>query len=104
MSSDQQEGLLKEAQMVKELQGNRGIVRLYHYEETKDGYLDIYMDLYSGDLWDHIKNSKGGKLSYGEAKEFCKQIAENLQLLRKKRIIHKDLKPHNILVDSVNNW
>jgi serine/threonine protein kinase len=51
----------------------------------------------AGDLWQKIQYN-GLTLSEGEAKRFASQLFHGLAALHRARIVHSDVKPHNILL------
>jgi hypothetical protein len=83
------------------------IVRLFGVSTPKreDGS-SLIMELMSGDLYDCI-HSRGSDQSepfqLDVALDIMLQIAEGMQYLYQKRILHRDLKSSNILVDPVDS-
>ncbi|MBA3615293.1 MAG: serine/threonine protein kinase, partial [Rubrobacteraceae bacterium] len=76
---------------------NRYIVPIFDWGEAEDGTYYIVMEYVpEGDLGDRIKNE--GILSPGTAAEVALQVAEALQAAHKRGIIHRDVKPRNILI------
>jgi serine/threonine protein kinase len=76
---------------------NRYIVPIFDWGEAEDGSYYIVMEYVpEGDLGDRIKNE--GRLSPGTAAEMALQVAEALQAAHKRGIIHRDVKPRNILI------
>lgn len=76
---------------------NRHIVPIFDWGEAKDGTYYIVMEyLPEGDLKDQIKSE--GTLSSRAAAEVALQVAEALQAAHKRGIIHRDVKPRNILI------
>jgi serine/threonine-protein kinase len=76
---------------------NRYIVPIFDLGEAEDGTYYIVMEYVpEGDLGDRIKNE--GRLSPGTAAEVALQVAEALQAAHKRGIIHRDVKPRNILL------
>ncbi|MBA3635039.1 MAG: Stk1 family PASTA domain-containing Ser/Thr kinase [Rubrobacteraceae bacterium] len=76
---------------------NRYIVPIFDWGEAEDGTYYIVMEYVpEGDLGDRIKHE--GKLSPGTAAEVALQVAEALQAAHKRGIIHRDVKPRNILL------
>ena len=64
-------------------------------------YIYLIMDYCDGgDLYKFIKTY--GKLSEEESKKYFLQITKGLYFLYSKNLIHRDLKPHNILITSNN--
>lgn len=70
------------------------------YDVGKEGNINyIVMELVEGQvLSDIIKNE--GPMEYTRAVEIVKQIALALSFAHKNHIIHRDVKPHNILIDG----
>ena len=75
---------------------SRYIVPIFDWGEAEDGTYYIVMEYVpEGDLGDRIKHE--GRLSPGTAAEVALQVAEALQAAHKRGIIHRDVKPRNIL-------
>jgi serine/threonine protein kinase/rhodanese-related sulfurtransferase len=88
-----QEGLLK--------LDDPNIVKI-HSVGTHKNTPYIIMDYIEGiDLEEFIK--KRGKLSFDKAMEIFTQILSALSYVHKKGIIHRDIKPKNILIDKNDN-
>lgn len=76
---------------------NRHIVPIFDWGEAEDGTYYIVMEyLPDGDLKDEIKSE--GRLSPRMATEVALQIAEALRAAHRRGIIHRDVKPRNILI------
>ena len=76
---------------------NRYIVPIFDWGEAEDGTYYIVMEYVpEGDLKDRIKHE--GRLSPGTAAEVALQVAEALQAAHERGIIHRDVKPRNILI------
>ena len=80
---------------------HRSVVKLYETFETKRHML-LAMELCAGgDLLNYVRKRK--KLEEVEAKVIFKQIIEGLGYIHKKRILHRDIKLDNILLDGKGN-
>jgi tRNA A-37 threonylcarbamoyl transferase component Bud32 len=76
---------------------NPYIVPIFDWGEAEDGTYYIVMEYVpEGDLKDWIKSE--GRLSPGTVEEVALQVAEALQAAHKRGIIHRDVKPRNILI------
>ncbi|MBR6472294.1 MAG: Stk1 family PASTA domain-containing Ser/Thr kinase [Firmicutes bacterium] len=70
------------------------------YDVGREGNIHyIVMELIEGKPLSEIIEEKG-KLDYKEAVDFTIQIAQALSLAHKNQIVHRDVKPHNVLVTS----
>ena len=65
-----------------------------------DKHIFIVMEYICGDLLGFIR--KRGKLSESMTKVIFKQIIEGLRYIHKKKIVHRDIKLDNILIDLSN--
>ena len=81
-----------------------GIVTVYESGEVSgtgtpaDGAAYIMMELLKGEtLTQRLKNS-GGRLSPSAAMEICRQVASALEAAHRKGVVHRDLKPDNIML------
>ena len=76
---------------------NRHIVPIFDWGEAEDGTYYIVMEyLPDGDLKDQIQSEE--KLSPRMAAEVVLQVAEALRAAHRRGIIHRDVKPRNILI------
>jgi len=77
------------------------IIKIHDVIKTKD-HIHLVLDYCDGgDLHNFIK--KNGKIQENIAKYFYTQISCGLYYLWKNNLIHRDLKPHNILLSSSGN-
>ena len=76
---------------------NRHIVPVFDRGETEDGAYYIAMEYVAGgDLGDLLKSE--GRLSPRRALEIALQVAEALQTAHERGVIHRDIKPRNVLI------
>ena len=73
--------------------------QIYDYFETETHIL-IVMEYVCGDLLGFIR--KRAKISEPTAKIIFKQIIKGLQYIHKKKIVHRDIKLDNVLIDLTN--
>ena len=72
------------------------IVKLYHWKR-EESYMYLFIELCTkGNLNDYVLQMK--KLSQITAFQFMRQIASALEYLHSKNILHRDIKPGNIVV------
>ena len=70
------------------------------YDVGKEGNIYfIVMELIEGKVLSQIIKEKG-KLDYKEAIHIIRQVASALDLAHKNQIVHRDVKPHNILITN----
>lgn len=77
---------------------HKNIVRMYGYFYDNSYVYLIYDYISRGNLFNYIKNAS--RLSEKEAAKFTHDIAEALCYLKKRNIIHRDLKLENVMVDE----
>ncbi len=76
---------------------HQNIVQIYDVGE-EDGLHYIVMELLEGETLKSYINSKGGKLSRREATNFSMQICRALEHAHSKHVVHRDIKPQNIVL------
>lgn len=76
---------------------HQNIVQIYDVGE-EDGLHYIVMELLEGETLKSYMNSKGGKLSRREATNFSMQICRALEHAHSKHVVHRDIKPQNIVL------
>lgn len=74
------------------------IVRLESYFHDSDNCYFVFELCRVGDLSTFIRDNK--KLNAKVTREFTMEIINALEYLRKHNVVHRDLKPHNILLDD----
>ncbi len=71
----------------------------YGYDSKLERYYEIQEYIKNGNLWDYYKDKE---ITIEELKEIVGKINEALKILHSKNIIHRDIKPQNILVRKTN--
>jgi eukaryotic-like serine/threonine-protein kinase len=88
----------REAQSAAAL-SNRHIVEIYDYGEEENGPSYIAMEYVSGGtLGDRL--SSDGPLGCAEAARLASQVAEGLGFAHERGVIHRDIKPQNVLLTA----
>ncbi len=72
-----------------------------HYAHPHKGKWLVIMEPYEKTLEDRIKET--GKMPFLEAMKYFEQIADGLAACHKQKIVHPDLAPYNIGIDSDGN-
>jgi len=89
--------LRKEAAIMVKL-NHKNIVRVYDFHHT-GGMKYIDMEYVEGKSLADLKLEKPGKkFTEKETKLYALQIAEGLSYAHRKKVIHKDIKPQNIML------
>jgi TolB-like protein/Tfp pilus assembly protein PilF/tRNA A-37 threonylcarbamoyl transferase component Bud32 len=86
-----------EAQAVSTLE-HPNICAIYEIDESPDGQMFIVMPCYEGASLQSLV--KGGRLDLSQAVDIASQVAKGLAKAHEKGIVHRDVKPANILVTS----
>ena len=89
------ERFMREARLASSFQ-HQNICTIHEIDETADNQLFISMDYYEGETLQQ-KISRGAS-SLDQLLDYVIQIAEGLALAHEKGIIHRDIKPGNIMV------
>jgi tetratricopeptide (TPR) repeat protein/tRNA A-37 threonylcarbamoyl transferase component Bud32/TolB-like protein len=77
---------------------HKNVVRIYDFGEA-NGYKFFTMEWIDGE--NLRKTIRGcGKLSVKEALPLARQILEALQEAHSQGVVHRDLKPHNVMIDN----
>ena len=89
----------QEAKAVSQLE-HPNIIRIYDFGETSDGQPFMVMDYVEGtDLQSLLKEET--TLSVEEGLNIFRQICAGMQHAHKKKVFHRDLKPGNIMLTSL---
>nr|XP_034904272.1 serine/threonine-protein kinase ATG1a-like isoform X1 [Populus alba] len=91
------ENLLKEISILSTI-NHPNIIRFFESIETEDRIFLVLEYCEGGDLAVYIQ--RHGKVTEAVARHFMRQLAVGLQVLQEKHLIHRDLKPQNLLLSS----
>lgn len=90
-----------EIEIMKELDHANIIKLLDVYVDMKNEYLYLIMEFCDGgDLSDYIDDYT---LDLTQVKEFITSLKDGLEYLHNRGVVHRDLKPHNLLIKNTNN-
>jgi serine/threonine-protein kinase len=88
---------IREGQSIRKLRGCPYIVDIEHMTQTADGHLILIMEYVpGGDLEGYLKTK--GRLEIAEALDLASQIAEGLKAAHAVGLLHRDIKPQNVLL------
>ncbi|XP_008808264.1 serine/threonine-protein kinase ATG1a [Phoenix dactylifera] len=99
LSSKIRDGLLKEISILRQV-SHPNIIRLHQAIQTEDKIFLVLEYCMGGDLAAYIE--RRGRVSEAVARHFMRQLASGLQILRESNLIHRDLKPQNLLLSSTD--
>jgi serine/threonine protein kinase len=92
--------LRKEAQLLAQLD-HPNIVRVHAWREAGGKYFLVLQFVAGGSLADRLKQEK--VLDWQDAARYVADVGEALVEAHKRGVIHRDIKPDNILWDAANN-
>ncbi|XP_051113959.1 serine/threonine-protein kinase ATG1c-like isoform X2 [Andrographis paniculata] len=98
LNSKLQESLKSEIVILKGI-NHPNIIRLHHMIEEPGKIFIVLEYCKGGDLSMYIQQRQG-KIPEATAKHFMKHLAEGLKVLRDNNLIHRDLKPQNLLLST----
>ena len=90
-----------EIKIMQKLRNNKHIVKLLEAFENEKYYFIIMENVVGGNLFNAI--NKMGKLPESLAKNIFRQLIETIKYIHSKNIVHRDIKPDNILLNLNNN-
>lgn len=76
---------------------HKNIILLLDWFETKSD-ICLVTEYAQGELYEILEED--GKMNEIQVKKIARQLAQSLFYLHKNRIIHRDMKPQNILIGS----
>ena len=88
----------REAQAIAQL-NHRNIVGVFDHDRDSEGDYIVMEFVEGGTLTQYLKE-KGGKLPVPEAVALVQGIAQGLAYAHRKNLVHRDIKPGNILLQS----
>jgi serine/threonine protein kinase len=98
MREDFAERFRREAEALARLQ-HPHIVAVHDFGQADDGHYFMVMELVGGtDLATRLRNE--GALPLDEALRIVRQVCEALQFAHQRGVVHRDIKPGNVLLDA----
>ena len=89
-----------EIKILKKLRNHKNIIKYFEHFENEKYFFIVMENIAGGNLLSAI--NKMSKLSEIMAKNIFKQLIETLKYLHNLGIVHRDIKPDNILIDLDN--
>lgn len=103
----QKDDIKKEYSLIQSLRGHTNIVNVFDIYEVqhKDGLgWDVYIRMELATALPKILEQNGGNLSEAEVVKLGQDICRALMLCENKHILHRDIKPQNILVSNNGDY
>ncbi|KAK6343738.1 Cyclin-dependent kinase catalytic subunit [Orbilia blumenaviensis] len=92
---------IREISLLKELNTNENIVRLHNIVHADGHKLYLVFEFLDMDLKKYMETiPKGVPLDPSLVKKFMSQLCSGVKFCHGRRILHRDLKPQNLLIDS----
>ncbi len=89
----------REAELLARCDRHPGIVKVHALLESNEGGPSLIMDFVEGESLERLLD-RGGKLDPRRALEIALGLAEALGFAHERGIVHRDVKPANVLVDA----
>ena len=102
MYANDMRALINEINLLKLLSHDRIVTYVGCYLDNDNYTASICMEYMSGGSLKQLIR-KYGPLDYDRVRKYTRQILEGVDYLHKQRIIHRDIKGTNILLDGLNN-
>jgi len=99
--SNNKKSLLDEINIQRKFNNNSKVVKVKDYFEDDENVYIILEYCKNKSLLDYLIQ-RGGRLTEIEVKCFIFQLLQGLKCLHKNKVIHRDLKPNNLLLDDKN--
>lgn len=91
------EKCLNEMMVLRACEDSDKIIKLQDFKEDQHHFFMVFELVEGGNLQEFIDLRDGGKLQLNEAACVVRDLAEGLKFLHAKGIVHRDMKPDNIL-------
>ena len=78
---------------------HENILKIYDVGEDQGKYFLVLELLRGRELRDYIEQGEEGRLELGDALDFTRQAALGLAAAHRKNLIHRDIKPQNLVVE-----
>ena len=92
--------ILYEIKLLKKLRSHKNIIKYFEHFENEKHFFIVMENICGGNLLNAI--NKMSKFSESMAKNIFKQLIETIKYLHSIGIVHRDIKPDNILLDLDN--
>jgi len=91
---------LREARICSQI-NHPNVVSVFDFGQTEDGVVYLAMELLEGETLGDIVSSKGG-LPLAKTVWLMEQVCNGVHAAHKQNVVHRDLKPNNIMISKVS--